>query len=233
MMSETGADRQSLLLRTKLALLNIPVRGLSGHKYDYMFSPAQLGFLCEQLTRTADVPGSIVEIGCAYGATTVFLNRHLDSQASTADYFAIDTFRGFTEADISAEKKLGRDFHYEYEFRQNSKAAFDRTMRRNGIDRVTSFRADAGSFDYASIAPFRFALVDVDLYKPVLSVLRSVYALMSPGGVIVTDDCSTSAQDGMWAGAYHAFTEFTQGSGLESVVVHEKLGVIVKPRSVP
>jgi O-methyltransferase len=229
-MERSSMDRtaRSLLNRTKMLLLRTPIKELFGHKYLYMFSPAQLGFLCEQVAKTASVPGSIVEVGCAFGATTVFLNRHLDSLGIQADYYAVDTFKGFTKGDILAENQLGRSYDYNTDFRHNSKGFFDRTMRRNGVTRVTSFRADATNFDYKDIAPFRFALVDVDLYSPVRAVLNSIYDLMSPGGIIVVDDCQVG---GRWSGAYDAFTEFAAAAHLEPIIVHDKLGLIVKPES--
>jgi len=192
-----------------------------------MFSPAQLGFLCEKITNTSEVPGSILEVGCAFGATTVFLNRHIDCLGIDVDYYTIDTFAGFTADDISYEHEVGRHYRYN-DFRGNSKPWFDRTMRRNGIKRVRSFRADAATFDYARIAPFRLVLVDVDLYRPVLAVLESIYALVSPGGTIVTDDCQ---EQGLWGGAYEAFVEFTKAKGLEAIITHDKLGIITKPQS--
>ena len=112
-------------------------------------------------------------------------------------------------------------------FAGNSKSWFDRTMRRNGVRRVRSFRADATTFDYTAIAPFRFALVDVDLYRPVLAVLESIYELMSPGGTIVTDDCR---EEGLWGGAYEAFIEFTKARGLDASITDDKLGLITKPK---
>jgi hypothetical protein len=33
--------------------------------YPYMFSPAQLIFLADCITSVSDVPGSLVEVGCA------------------------------------------------------------------------------------------------------------------------------------------------------------------------
>jgi hypothetical protein len=99
-------------------------------------------------------------------------------------------------------------------------------MRRNGVRRVRSFRADAATFDYTSIAPFRFALVDVDLYRPVLAVLESIYELVSVGGIIVTDDCQ---EGGLWGGAYEAFIEFTKARGIDASITDDKLGVIFKP----
>jgi O-methyltransferase len=196
------------------------------YRYRYMFSPSQLGFLCEQITNMSEVPGSILEVGCAYGATSVFLNRHIDTLGIDVEYYAIDTFAGFTADDISCEHALGRRYRYDKDFRGNSKAWFDRTMRRNGVRRVRSFCADATTFDYSSIAPFRFVLVDVDLYRPVLAVLEAVYQLVSPGGVIVTDDC---LDEGRWAGAHAAFVEFTRPKGLDAVITGDQLGLIQKP----
>lgn len=212
----------SLLYRTKHLLLRTPIRELFSHQYLYMFTPTQLGFLCEQVTKTAAVPGSIVEVGCAFGATTVFLNRHIDSLGIDVNYYAVDTFKGFTKQDVAYERAAGRNYAYS-EFRENSQGTFDRTMRRNGVERVTSFRADAGAFDYSKISPFRLALVDVDLYQPVLAVLESVYDLMSPGGVIITDDC---APGGAWAGAYDAYMQFVESKGLPVDIRLGKLGVI-------
>ena len=68
-----------------------------------MFTPAQLAFLVRCLDETEGVPGTIVEIGCATGRTTVFLNKHLDEVHSSRGYVCIDTFSGFTEDDVSFE----------------------------------------------------------------------------------------------------------------------------------
>jgi O-methyltransferase len=226
----TWPSQSPLAHRVKQLLLRTPARELFTYRYRFMFSPAQLGFLCARITAAAEVPGSILEVGCAFGATTVFLNRHIDSLGIGVDYYAIDTFAGFTAKDISYERALGRRYRYDADFRGNSKPWFDRTMRRNGISRVRSFRADATTFDYAAIAPFRFVLVDVDLYRPVRAVLEAVYDLVSPGGTIVTDDC---LQAGRWSGAYEAFTEFTTARDLEATITGDGLGLVTKPSPGP
>ena len=191
--------------------------------YEYMYSPSQLGFLCEQITNTAEVPGSILEVGCAWGATTVFLNRHIDELGLDVDYYAVDTFDGFTDDDIRTEHERGRRYSYDTAFHANSKVWFDRTMRRNNIARVTSFRADAATFDYKKLAPFRLVLIDVDLHRPVLKALEAIYDLVSPGGTIIIDDCM---EGGEWGGAYEAFLEFAKANGLEATIMHGKLGLI-------
>jgi O-methyltransferase len=219
---------RDLYFGARQVIFQIPiVSDLIDYRYRYMFSPAQLAFLCGQITRTADVPGSILEVGCAWGRTTVFLNRHIDSLGMSVDYFAIDTFSGFTRSDLESEHALGRDSLYYSAFRGNSKVRFDRTMKRNGVKQVTSFEADATTFDYPKLSPFRMVLIDVDLHRPVLLALNAIYDLVSPGGVIVIDDCR---QSGIWAGAYEAFMEFTATKGVVPAIMQDKLGVIVKPK---
>src|SRR3981189_1053087 len=53
-------------------------------RYPYMFSPAQLIALTDCIKSVSDVPGSFVEVGCAYGATTVFLNKFMNDHKNLA-----------------------------------------------------------------------------------------------------------------------------------------------------
>jgi hypothetical protein len=48
-----------------------------------------------------------------------------------------------------------------------------------------------------------------------------------PGGLIVCDDCVSS---GPYDGALLAYREMVAGCGSEERIVHDKLGVIAKPR---
>jgi O-methyltransferase len=220
---------RSIYFGIKQFAFQIPVvSDLFDYRYEYMFTPAQLAFFCEKIASVADIPGSILEVGCAWGRTTVFLNRYINSLGITVDYYAIDTFSGFTRDDLVSEHAHGRDYWYNPVFRGNSKTRFDRTMRRNAVKRVTSFQADASTFDYETISPFRMVLIDVDLYRPVLQALNAIYDLVVPGGIIIIDDCM---QGGTWEGAYQALMEFTTARGMEPTIVKGKLGVLVKPRS--
>jgi O-methyltransferase len=74
---DVWSSQSRLAHRTKQLLLRTLLRELFNYRYRFMFSPSQLAFLCEQITNTAEVPGSILEVGCAFGATTVFLNLDL------------------------------------------------------------------------------------------------------------------------------------------------------------
>ena len=69
-------------------------------------------------------------------------------------------------------------------------------------------------------------MVDVDLMRPVARALEGIHPRMAPGGFIVVDDC---APDGMYEGAYAAYTEFVRRWGLPVDIRHDKLGVIQIP----
>ncbi len=49
---------------------------------------------------------------------------------------------------------------------------------------------------------------------------------MSPGGIIIVDDCQP---DQMWDGALQAYQEFTRQREIPAEIVLEKLGVVRLP----
>ncbi|MGA7623528.1 MAG: hypothetical protein WB630_12720 [Candidatus Acidiferrales bacterium] len=61
-------------------------------------------------------------------------------------------------------------------------------MTLHGIKRVKSVEDDVTKFDFSTIAPIAFCLLDVNLYKPISDVLPKIHGNMSPGGIIVVDD---------------------------------------------
>ncbi|MEM7624098.1 MAG: TylF/MycF/NovP-related O-methyltransferase [Planctomycetota bacterium] len=89
------------------------------------------------------------------------------------------------------------------------------------------FQTDANIFDFASLAPVSFALLDFDLYRVTKNCLPQLYEQLSPGGVIVVDDCDTGGT--RWDGSAQAYREFVREQGLTELIVHGKLGVVKKP----
>jgi O-methyltransferase len=196
--------------------------------YQYMFTPAQLGFLCDCIDRTAPVSGSLLEIGCHQGRTTLFLNAHMDEIGLNKPYFCIDTFKGFTQSDISGEgASIDSDTRRTLRgaFRSNRVKWFRKTMLDNGVARVRAIQGDIKRLSLSRLDPVSMCLVDVDLYAPVRAALEKVWPILQPGGVIVVDDCS---EDPLWEGAYRAYREFAGEHDLEPEVVHGKLGVLRK-----
>jgi len=209
------------------ALLMSPLRHYAYYRYQYGFTPAQLCFLCSVISDVRDVPGVCLEIGCAYGATTVFLNKHLEGEKIDKRYIAIDTFQGFTSGDIAfeVEQRNKTAGMFKHAFQLNSKTRFDGTMPFNVVRGVQSYAADVGEFDFAEIGTMAFCLLDVDLYRPTANALPRIYQELSPGGVIVIDDCQ---EHDRWDGALAAYKEFCETNELPIRIVHGKLGVIKK-----
>jgi len=192
--------------------------------YPYMFQPKQLIFLTECVKAVEKVPGCFVEAGCAYGATTIFLNKFMDDEGIDRPYYAIDTFSGFVDDHAEYEiKSRGKPKGLKKYFTENKKAWFDKRTNLHGANRVESFESDVAKFDFSSIGPIAFCLLDVDLYKPIKDVLPRVYENMSPGGIIVVDDCQAP---NLWDGALQAYEEFVQQKALPNEIAVEKLGII-------
>jgi O-methyltransferase len=197
--------------------------------YPYNFSPAQLIFLADCIKSVSDVPGSFVEVGCAYGATTVFLNKFMNDNKDLArrNYYAIDTFRSFVpeHADYEIQNR-GKPPSIKKRFKENKKTWFDKSMAVHGLKRVKSIECDATQFDLSSVAPIAFCLIDVDLYIPIKDLLPKVFSRMSSGGIIIVDDCQP---DQMWDGALQGYQEFARERNLPTEIAAEKLGVVRLP----
>lgn len=197
-------------------------------EFTFQFTAQQLCFLCKCLSETMSIDGNMAEIGCEYGQTTVFLNNYIDDLGlSHKKYFSIDTFSGFSEADVTFEvegRSKRKDFYKG--FSENRKEWYERTMEINKVRRVDVIEADINEFDLHSLGPLSFALLDVDLYRPTKKALPELYELLSPGGVLVVDDCDSSNY--FWDGAYQAYIEFVESRGITPRIIYKKLGVIRK-----
>ena len=196
--------------------------------YPYMFTPQQLHFLTLCLVETRDVPGCVVEAGCAYGATTAFLNNFMASEQPPIrrEYFAIDTFSGFLDEHSSFEiSKRGKTRDLAVHFKDNSKNWFNCTMHVERLGNVRSISEDIVKFDFCSIDKIAFCLLDIDLYIPIKAVLPRIYDRLAAGGILVVDDC---ASGGFWDGALQAYQEYCVENNLTAEIHCGKLGVIRK-----
>jgi O-methyltransferase len=209
----------------KQVAFSTPLHRLMYDPYTFMYSPSELIFLTQCVFEAQAVPGSFLEVGCAYGATTLWLTKFMDEQGIDRAYYAIDTFSGFVEEHVNYEReqrnKSARVLHSH--FGDNKKAWFDKTMALHDAHRVRSIQNDVSDFDFATLSPIAFCLLDVDLYLPIKAALPKIYQAMSPGGFLVVDDCW---QDEKWDGALQAYDEFTAASGIERRIMGRKLGVI-------
>jgi len=204
-----------------------PFRKYFFYRYHYMFSPSQMCFLISCVNQTKDVDGIYFEIGCAEGRTTVFLNKHMQDKGIKKKYICLDTFSGFTNEDMDFEhSKREKDKDVlKIQFVANKKKWVDSTLKMNNINDVETIESDINTFELSDSKFNKIAmcLLDVDLYKPVLSALNKVYDRMQKGGIIIVDDCK---QDKYYDGALQAYMEFCKSKSIEPNIVEEKLGII-------
>lgn len=211
----------------KTVAFRTPVAAYLAPRYLYNFRPSQLAFLINALDEISEVSGSILEVGCFGGATTVFLSEHLKDTSQSRQYIAIDTFAGFLYDDVQHELsergKTSQRAILASAFASNRRDWVRRSLDLSGHSAVRLVEADAGSLDYEEFAPVAFALIDVDLYRPVIRALKAIVPCMSKGGIIVVDDCRP---DQVYDGALAAYMEWCRDSQYRPEIVHTKLGVI-------
>src|SRR5215475_5626627 len=165
-----------------------------------MFSPSQLRFFTECLTECGMVPGCFAEVGCAYGWTTVFLKKFMDENQIEKNYYAIDTFRGFLPEHSRYEvEQRNKESAIRNIFSLNKRKWFDYSLMISEVSGITVIESDATKFDFDRVGPIAFALLDLDLYLPTLDVLPKLYSSLSPGGIILVDDC---LDNNRWDGSF-------------------------------
>lgn len=196
-------------------------------RYPYGLEPIQLATLVMELDRLGKVAGNLVEVGVARGMTTRFLAQHIQCQhlENSLLYYAIDTFDSFTDSDLKYEvERRGKpllDLHtFSYNNFEIWKANF------TAFPFVKAVKSDCSIFDYATIAPIKLSLLDVDLYLPTKRTLPKLYEATVGGGVILVDDVRSHVT---YDGVYYAYMEFCAERGLAPKVIGNKCGVIYKP----
>lgn len=151
----------------------------------------------------------------------------MDTQNIEKRYYAIDTFSGFPGEDIEFEVvKRGKTKDLFTGFQANKKKWFDDTMYENNIKRVLSIETDVNKYDLKNLGCLSFALLDVDLYRPMIKILKESYEILTPGGLIVVDDCDP--QNTHWDGSDQAYKEFMKEISQPIEIVYEKLGIVRK-----
>jgi len=129
-----------------------------------------------------DVPGDLVEVGCALGGSSVVIQSVLSAGGETGKSFHVyDSFEGLPEP--SATDAV------DSVYRKGDMAAplerFEASFRHIGLPTLPVIHR--GWFDDTIPAqlPDRisFALIDCDLYTSTAHVLPHVYSRMSPGAI--------------------------------------------------
>jgi O-methyltransferase len=162
---------------------------------DDYFRYATLG-LALQRVLDEKIPGALAEVGVWRGETSAFLH----SVAPKRRLYLFDTFAGFPERDLPAEKEDRR-------FRDTSVEA---VRKRVGASSAVILKPGYVPDVLHEVADERFAfvLLDLDLFDPTQKSLEFFYPRVSPGGYLIVHDYNNPESD--WA-CKRAFDGFLEG----------------------
>ena len=176
-----------------------------------VLAPERLRLWMNLLVATRPIPGSIVEIGCAFAGTAAYSSKMLARLDDPREYVAYDTFSGFVPEQFDADAKVGTDRHQFGAFSANSLSYARKVAARHGGTSLTLVQGDICAPTTHLPDSISAALIDVDLEEPVYTSLLRVSERMTTGGVIIVDDCDGDGSD--WK-ADNGYTRFVAERGL-------------------
>ena len=150
-----------------------------------------------EYVKTIKMQGNVAECGVNRGEFAYFINKYFPDRK----LYLFDTFEGFSEKDIEAERSFSDDAFKKSVF--NTKECFKVTnidIVKNRMPYIQQCEFHVGYFPDSAVGivdKFCFVNLDTDLYKPILSGLEFFYPQMVSGGVILVHDYFNSELPGV------------------------------------
>jgi hypothetical protein len=152
-------------------------------------------YTLERFSRMAEaVHGDFVEIGVAYGATFHRLVSVAEMQGKMA--YGIDSFQGMAPPGPFDRQDFEAGAHTRGKFSSGGAETFrklmdDRAIRRESYTLYEGFIPEV--FQQVPIQlRFSLCIIDVDHYQPTIDSLEYAWPRLSPGGILLLDDCALS-----------------------------------------
>ncbi|MES1197757.1 MAG: TylF/MycF/NovP-related O-methyltransferase [Chitinophagaceae bacterium] len=191
----------SLLLKKNLHL----IRSLSYSEKKPLFNTAHLDYvkvglleLCAREIYAKKIAGSVAELGVYKGGFAKYINQAFPDKK----LYLFDTFEGFDNKDILAEKNRGF---------QNTSQDFSDTNIDIVLDKMKTKDqciVKKGRFPDTTKdlidEQFCFVSIDADLYEPTYQGLQFFYSRLISGGYIIVDDYNNK----LYKGAREAIINF-------------------------
>lgn len=138
------------------------------------FCEASQEALARLARATSGVPGSIIEVGCWEGRSTIALGNAVAPEW----VYAVDTWQG-SAGEISAELAAERDVF----------ATFLENIRLLGKGNIAPMRMDWREWFDRNRQPIRFLHIDAEhSYQEVRDNIAAALPVLSPGAIICGDD---------------------------------------------
>lgn len=171
-----------------------------------------------------NIAGNLAELGVYQGQTAKLIHYYLPER----QLYLFDTFEGFTDQSVSAEKAHTDSNIPACGFADTSLELVKHYIsQKNGNVHYCKGYFPGSIPDEVKDLPFAFVHLDADLYEPIFEGLKFFYPRMSPRGFIVVHDYNA------WHGARKAVDDFFGDKPELPIPLPDKSGsvLIVKQES--
>lgn len=186
---------------------------------------ATMRLIAEQIN-AADVPGDVAELGVYRGDFAVLLNLAFKERR----LHLFDTFDGFDERDIAAERENSYSGAKAGDFGDTAKDSVDKRLffREKAVFHKGFF---PDTFKGCEDLRFAFVSIDADLYAPTAAALPLFWNRLSAGGTIMIHDYNST----QFRGVRRAVDDFCSENRIVPMPVCDMHGsaVLRKPIRMP
>ncbi len=183
-------------------------------------------FFRGQVAEALSVPGDIIECGVFQGGSLMMIADACRQANVHKRIYALDSFTGLNPDEFQGDLQRGLVKTELGNFRHNSLTLVRIKARRlrlhPDIRFVKGYFKNTLKSQLNRTQSICFAHIDCDLYDPVRLCAEQIYSKMSPGGIMLFDDLTTS-----YKGARDAFEEFTSRVNYRKVTLEAGMGSII------
>lgn len=157
----------------------------------------EVGIVLRELTRALQhsTQGSIVELGCYAGTTSLFIARLLNIHKSTREFHVYDSFEGLPEK-LSQDQSRAGDQFVAGELKA-SKKQFIMNFKKAGLPLPHIHKGWFSELSPSDMPDeIAFAFLDGDYYESIRDSLKLIWLRLVQGAVVVVDDYANEALPG-------------------------------------
>ncbi len=158
---------------------------------------AELAIVLRELARACQTTarGSVVELGCYVGTTSVFIADYLRSKTSQSIFHVYDSFAGLPEKSTQDSSPAGDQFKTGELLA--TKGQFIQNFKRAGLPLPVIHKAWFEDLTDKDIPEqICFAFLDGDYYSSIKTSLKLIWPKLTAGAVVVVDDYQNEALPG-------------------------------------
>ena len=164
------------------------------------------------------VDGEMAELGVFRGYSARVIHHYMPERK----LYLFDTFKGFDERDIQAEREVTGRGAQTGDFAQTGvDLAVKNISPQNANVQVFPGFFPESAPDWLKDRKFAFVHLDADLYEPMLAGLKYFYHRMSAGGFILAHDYNA------WPGSRRAVEEFFNNKPEIPIPMPDKSGSVL------